>query len=523
MSTNRLDGLVPIPVRLLSREGSFRIDSDTIIAADELAMARGRQLSEMLAPAIGRRLSVAAPTPQDGCIALSIDASLANLGDEGYRISVTPRRAEVIARTSRGVFWGMQTLRQLLPDEIFSNSKADGVSWDIPAVDIEDRPRFAWRGMHLDCCRHFMPIEFLYKWVDLLSMHKIGVFHWHLTEDQGWRIEIKKYPKLTEVGAWRKETIVGHMRDKPYRFDGTRHGGSYSQDEIRKLVRYADERNVTIVPEIEMPGHSQAAIAAYPELGCTGKQIEVATSWGIMKDILNAEDSTIRFYQDVLSEVMELFPSTFIHVGGDEAVKDQWKASPRIQQRIKELGLKDEHELQSWFIRQMDQFLTSRGRRLVGWDEILEGGLAPGATVMSWRGEEGGIAAAKAGHDVVMAPHQYVYFDHLQSQDKAKEPPAFGGFTPIEKVYGYEPIPAALNEEQARRVLGAQGQIWTEYIPTSRQVEYMAFPRACALAEVVWSAKHPAGQRDFGTFRPRLRAHLERLKRMDVNFRELDG
>ncbi len=339
----------------------------------------------------------------------------------------------------------------------------------MPCGTIEDRPRFGWRGMMLDCSRHFMPIEFIYQWIDLLAIHKMNVFHWHLTDDQGWRIEIKKYPKLTEIGAWRKETLIGHALSKQqHRYDGTPHGGFYTQDQIRSVVKYAAARNVTVVPEIEMPGHSQAAIAAYRHLGNTAQPIDVWTSWGVNANILNVEESTIRFFQDVLTEVMELFPSPFIHIGGDEALKDQWKASPRAQARMAELGLKNEHELQSWFIRRMDEFLASRGRTLVGWDEILEGGLAPGAMVMSWRGEEGGIAAADAGHDVVMSPQQRVYFDHYQSENKDEEPLAIGGFTPIEHVYQYEPVPAAMDEKAAAHVQGAQAQLWTEYVPDPR-------------------------------------------------------
>ncbi len=517
---NQIDQIVPQPLKVTAGEGTFRIQPDTVIAACEAAGDRAEQLAELLAPAMGARLRVAVPTPVENCIALSIDANLSSsLGEEGYRLAVSSRRAELTAGTSGGVFWGMQTIRQLLPAQIFSPARVAGVAWEMPAVEIEDRPRFGWRGLMLDCARHFMPVEFIYKWIDLLSIHKMNVFHWHLTEDQGWRIEIKKYPKLTEVGAWRSQTRVGHSREKERRFDGKPHGGFYTQEQIRQVVRYAFQRNVTIVPEIEMPGHSVAAIAAYPELGNTGQQLQVWTDWGINPNILNAEDSTIRFYQDVLTEVMELFPSPFIHIGGDEAPKEQWEQSPRAQARIKELGLKNEHELQSWFIRQMDQFLSAHGRRLIGWDEILEGGLAPGATVMSWRGEEGGIAAAQAGHDVVMAPHLATYLNYYQVENGTGEPLAIGGFLPLETVYDYDPIPAALNDEQARHVLGAQGQLWTEYIPNPRHVEYMAYPRACALAEVVWSAKQP---RQLDQFVPRLKTHLQRLKLMDVNFHPLD-
>jgi len=503
-----LDRILPQPMRATPRAGTFIFSNRTSLAFEDSVAPEADLLAKLLS------LALPLKTSATGGITLRLDGDLKELGDEGYRLEITPEQIKLSARTARGIICGIQSLRQLLPHTITSPVA-------VPCCTIEDKPRFRWRGLMLDCGRHFMPVPFIYKWIDLLALHKMNVFHWHLTEDQGWRIEIKKYPKLTEIGARRKDTLVGHalpFRDR-YEYDGTPHGGFYSQEEIRQIVRYAARRNVTIVPEIEMPGHSQAAIAAYPELGNTENQLEVWNHWGITPNILNVEESTIRFYQDVLTEVMELFPSTFIHVGGDEAPKEQWKASPRAQARIRELGLRDEHELQSWFIRRMDEFLTAHGRRLVGWDEILEGGLAPGATVMSWRGEEGGIAAAKAGHDVVMAPQKRVYFDHYQSEDQQREPLAIGGFNPIESVYAYEPVPAALSEDEAKHVLGAQAQLWTEYMPTSAQVEYMAYPRACALAEVLWSPKR---DRNFDEFRPRLKLHLERLGALGVNYRPLE-
>jgi len=368
----------------------------------------------------------------------------------------------------------------------------------------------------VDVGRHFMPKERLLKFIDLIAMQKINTLQLHLTDDQGWRIEIKKYPKLTEIGSKRKQTRLGHERQSK-EFDGKPHGGFFTQQDIREIVAYARERFVNVVPEIEMPGHATAAIAAYPELGSTGKQLEVGTYWGVYKSIFNPSERTILFLQDVLGEVIELFPGRFIHVGGDEAPKDEWKASPQVQARIKELGLKDEAEMQSYFIRRMDQFLTSRGRRLIGWDEILEGGLAPGATVMSWRGTEGGIAAAKAGHDVVMTPTDYLYLDYYQSKDP-QEPLAIGGFVPLEKVYAYEPVPAELTPEQGKRVLGAQGNLWTEYIRTTQHLEYMAFPRLAAVAEMTWTPKQ---SKDLASFKERLKAQEERWRALGVNFRPL--
>jgi len=512
--------IIPKPVSAVAGEGIFTIGAETVIVADELTRERAGQLGEMLGAAMGWKLRVVRTEGKSNFIAMKVDPNLSDLGAEGYRAVIKPVGIQLVAKTSAGIFWAVQTLRQLLPPAVFSPTLVTGVTWAIPCGTIEDRPRFGWRGMMLDCSRHFMPIEFIYKWIDLLSLHKLNIFHWHLTDDQGWRIEIKKYPRLTAVGAFRKETLIGHARSTEKHFyDGKPHGGFYTQDQIRSVVKYAAQRNVTIVPEIELPGHSQAAIAAYPHLGNTGEEIQPWTSWGINANILNVEESTIEFYQDVLSEVMELFPSPFIHIGGDEAMKDQWKASRRAQARMAELHLEDEEELQSWFVRRMDDFLTSHGRKLIGWDEILEGGLASGAIVMSWRGEAGGIAAAQAGHDVVMATNQRVYFDSYQTEKKENEPLAIGGFIPVEQVYQYEPVPADLDEKAARHVQGAQGQLWTEYVPDSRHAEYMVFPRACALAEVVWS---PREQREFAAFRPRLKQHLERLKFMEVNFRPLD-
>jgi hexosaminidase len=431
------------------------------------------------------------------------------------------RASRIVARAFEpaGLFYAVQTLRQLLPPEIFREAPVRTVKWVIPAVVIEDWPRFSWRGAHLDVGRHFMPKEFVKKYIDLLALHKLNTFHWHLTEDQGWRLEIKQYPRLTEVGGWRKETIVGHQsRDRSqWQFDGVPHGGFYTQDDAREIVAYGRARFVTVVPEIEMPGHAVAAIAAYPQLGVTGEALEVATRWGIFSDILNAEPATVEFMQNVLREVMEIFPSRYIHIGGDEADKAKWKVNPRIQERIRELGLADEHELQSWFIRQMDAFLVSHRRRLVGWDEILEGGLAENAVVMSWRGTQGGIAAARAGHDVIMAPESHTYLNYYQIKDNAAERQlAHPGYLPLEKVYSFDPVPPELEPQYTRHVLGAQAQIWTEYLPHPKNVEYQAFPRLSALAEGVWT---PLERKDYASYVTRLSTHLQRLHALDVHYR----
>ena len=514
--------IVPRPESLSVGRGRFIINANTVIYTDAASADIARRFAASLLPATGLAIPVRVGAAPATGIVVQRSAGLTRLGDEGYELSATTRRVSVRARERAGVFYGLQTVRQLLPPQVFREAKVDSVTWAIPAVRIVDRPRFAWRGAHLDVGRHFMPKEFVKKYIDLIALQKMNTFHWHLTEDQGWRLEIRKYPRLTQVGAWRTQTVVGRQNSKTdsttWQFDGQRHGGFYTQDDAREIVAYARDRFVNVVPEIEMPGHALAAIAAYPELGVTGQPADVGTRWGVYANILNADSSTVSFMQDVLTEVMELFPSRFIHVGGDEADKALWKTSPRIQERIKELGVKDEHELQSWFIEQMDAFLTAHKRRLVGWDEILEGGLAPGATVMSWRGTQGGIDAARAGHDVIMAPTSHTYFDYYQSQNTAGEPLAIGGFVPLQMVYSFEPVPAELEPQYRAHILGGQGQIWTEYLPGPKQVEYMAFPRLTALAEVLWTKPE---RKDYRDFLDRLAVHLQRLSALDVAYRPL--
>jgi hexosaminidase len=504
--------LIPYPTQLELTRELFALTPQTHIAATPIAMPEAVKMATWMRPLTQLPLSFV-DNVIENAISLTLDPALqAELGGEGYRMSVAHTGVTIVAAKPAGLFYAGQTLRQLL----LSNATS------LPGCVIIDKPQFAWRGLHVDCGRHFMPVNAIKKMIDALALHKMNVFHWHLTEDQGWRLEIKKYPRLTQVGAWRKHSRVGHEKDPitgakgQNVFDAVPHGGFYTQAEAREVVAYAAERHITVVPEIEMPGHAQAAIAAYPELGNGAEPLEVCGHWGIIKHVFNVEDSTIAFLQDVLTEVLDIFPSPFIHVGGDECPKDEWRASPRAQAKMKALGLQDEHELQSWFIRQMDDFLTARGRRLVGWDEILEGGLARNATVMSWRGETGGITAAQAGHDVVMAPNTHLYFDYCQAQDKNSEPLSIGNFISVEKAYSYNPIHQNLNPEQAQHVLGAQAQLWTEYIPTPEHLEYMAFPRTCALAEVVWTAPE---HRDFAEFSGRLTLHLERLAMLGINFR----
>lgn len=514
--------IIPNPVHLKMVKGRFTLVDNLVIVVDENSAAIGRHLAARLAPATGYQFKILkkAPAGETVTLELKIDTRLERMGPEAYRIKVTPVKVSLRAAGLAGLFYATQTLLQLLPSQILRQAKMEGVDWSFPCVEIEDKPRFGWRGAMLDVSRHFMPKEFVKKVIDLLALHKMNVLHLHLTDDQGWRIEIKKYPRLTSVGGWRAETLAGHFfaNENPV-YDATPHGGFYTQEDVRELVAYASDRCVNIVPEIEMPGHSQAAIAAYPELGNTGQTLPVFTTWGINENVYNVNESTLTFMKDVLEEVVGLFPSTFIHVGGDECPKIQWKESADAQARKKTLGLEDEDALQSYFIRQIDAYLTAKGRRLIGWDEILEGGLAQNATVMSWRGEEGGILSANAGHDVVMAPNEFTYLDHYQSEDQEHEPLAIGGFLPMSKVYAYEPIPKGIAPDKSHHVLGAQVQLWTEYVPTPKQAEFMIFPRLSAFSEVAWS---PKKGKDYDGFLARLAAHVERLDALDVNYRRLD-
>lgn len=432
---------------------------------------------------------------------------------EGYNLNIFEDKIDIKAATDQGAFYAVQSLRQLMPSALEDGTfKEDEIK--IVAVSIADAPQFSYRGMHLDVSRHMFSVDFIKKYIDALAMLKMNTFHWHLTDDQGWRIEIKKYQKLQEVSAYRDETLVGHYSDQPHQFDGKRYGGYYTQEEVKDIVAYASERFVTVIPEIEMPGHSQAVIAAYPELGCTGEQAEVATKWGVFEAIYCTKDETFNFLEDVLDEVLELFPSQYIHIGGDEAPKSRWKSCNDCQKRIMAAGLKDEHELQNYFITRMENYLNSKGRQIIGWDEILEGGLAPNATVMSWRGTSGAVEAAKSGHNVVMTPTSHCYFDYYQS-DNEDEPLAIGGFLPLEKVYGFNPIPDELTSEESKYVLGAQGNIWTEYIATEEQLEYMAFPRMLAMSEVVWSQPE---NKDYKDFVPRLEVFNKRLEVLGINY-----
>ena len=503
--------IIPLPEHLQMLEGSFRITSDTPVWVDGPAefTRTAEFLSKRFETVTGKPLKFAEEFPRSGAIYfMQADGYPA----EGYQLRVESGRILIESTDGAGAFYALQTLLQLLPEECLSDSRVSGVDWTIPSVDIEDAPRFPYRGMHLDCCLHFFDIDFLKKYIDVMAFHKVNRFHWHLTEDQGWRLEIKKYPLLTEKGQWRKETVVGSLSSGVY--DGQRYGGYYTQEQVRDLVQYAAERYVTIIPEIELPGHALAAIACYPELSCgLEDHYETATKWGIFKQVYCPKEETFAFLEDVFDEVIDLFPSELIHIGGDECPKASWKACPHCQALIRREGLKDEFELQSWFIQRMERYINSKGRQIIGWDEILQGGLAPNARVMSWLGEEGGIKAAQQHHEVVMAPYPKYYLDYWQG-DPDSEPLAMGGPTLLRTMYEYNPVPEVLDAEQRKYIIGVEGCVWTEYMPTPARVEYMAWPRMCAIAESGWSR----APKDWDAFTRRLETHLGRLDRLDVGY-----
>jgi len=510
--------IIPYPKQLIPELGSFTINKLTSIqcsSSNPDITKLVNQFKDHVNTVTGFNLVTRDISTSDTVNSIIFELSSATLPTEGYSLSVSPKSIRISASTANGFFYGLQTLYQLLPSEIYGFQLAERIKWSLPSVRILDAPRFAYRGLHLDVCRHFFPVEFIKKYIDAMAIHKLNSFHWHLTDDQGWRIEIKKYPKLTEIGSKRDETMVGNYTEYfPQKYDGKPYGGFYTQNEAREIVNYAKDRFITVIPEIEMPGHAQAAIAAYPFLSCTPDSIlKVATKWGIFKDVYCPTDTTFHFLEDVLTEVMDIFPSKFIHIGGDECPKNRWKANADCQSLIKTLRLKDENGLQSYFIERIEKFVNSKGRMIIGWDEILDGGLAPNATVMSWRGTEGGIAAAKSGHDVIMTPGNYCYFDKYQA-DAASEPITIGGFLPLHMVYQYEPVPSELNVEESKHILGAQANVWTEYMQTSESVEYMAFPRVSALSEVLWGTKE---NRNWESFCKRMPADFDRYEQLSIH------
>jgi hexosaminidase len=515
--------IIPQPVSMEMHSGTFNFSKATTVIASKSDIHEANMLNVYLKKLYGFTLPVKnkiSATPKGSSIVFKL---LTPGKKDEYNLDVNANQITISSASNEGLFYGMQTLLQLLPatKENFSTSVS------IPELTIKDYPRFQYRGMHLDVGRHFFDVDFIKKYLDYMAYYKYNTFHWHLTEDQGWRIEIKRYPRLTSVGAYRNGTIIGHYPGIGN--DSMHYGGYYTQDQIKEIVKYAQERFITIIPEIEMPGHASAAIAAYPQLSCfpdqsteikdntpwvgsrTGKQVQ--QTWGVFPDVFCPSEYTFKFIENVLDEVMALFPSTYIHIGGDESPKTYWKKSAFCQQLIKEKNLKDENELQSYFIQRIEKYLNSKGRSIIGWDEILEGGLAPKATVMSWRGEQGGIAAAQQNHNVIMTPGKYVYFDHAQT--KNADSVTIGGYLPLDTVYDYHPIPSELNDSESHFVLGAQANVWTEYMSNPQKVEYMIFPRMSALSEVLWS---PKDKRNLEEFKEELPEMYKRYELWGANY-----
>jgi len=507
--------VIPLPQEIINNQGEpFIINNAVKIVCPQRnnKMRKNAQfLADYIKDATGKQLAVITNASADHAIVIKLKSASTN--KEAYKLTVTNKNITISAATEAGIFYGIQTLRKSIP---LVKTETDIV---MPAVQINDYPRFGYRGMMLDVGRHFFPVTFIKKYIDILALHNINNFHWHLTEDQGWRIEIKKYPNLTKVGSKRTETVIGHNSGT---FDGIPYEGFYTQAQIKEIVAYAQDRFITIIPEIDMPGHMLGALASYPEFGCTGGPYKVGTQWGVNDDVLCVgNEKTMQFVEDVLGELIQLFPSKYIHIGGDECPKVRWKTCQKCQARIKAEGLvadakhSAEDRLQSYCISRAEKFLNSKGRKIIGWDEILEGGLAPNATVMSWRGMSGGIEAAKQKHDVIMTPNSHMYFDHYQSTDTEKEPIAIGGYLPVNVVYSFEPVPASLTEDEKKYILGAQANLWTEYVPTTKQVEYMLLPRMAALCEVQWTMPEKKNYQDFLTRIPRL---IDIYKVQNYNF-----
>lgn len=512
--------VIPQPLQVTQTTGVYQLTSNV-----KIVVGNGNQLAdqaEFLKNRILRATGLDLKTVEKASgktINLQMETGLnGTLGAEGYSLTVSKREVKILAASPEGVFYGIQTLLQLLPPEIYSDKVMEGIKWNLPLVQITDKPRFAWRGFLLDVSRHFFPPSYIYDVLDYMAVHKLNRFQMHLTDDQGWRVEIKKYPKLTEIGAWRVNREDRHWNSREIQKPGEKatYGGYYTQEDIRKFVAYAAQRNIVIIPEIEMPAHATASLASYPEFSCTGNPLTVLPGgiWPCNNIYCAGKEETFTFLQDILAEVIAIFPSEYIHIGGDEADKTQWVKCKACQKRIKDQGLKDEKELQSYFIQRIEKFLNAQGRQLIGWDEILEGGLAQNAAVMSWRGTEGGIAAAKAGHPVVMTPTSYCYIDYYQGSPES-EPLAIGGYLPLEKVYSFDPVPQGLSADEAKMILGAQANLWTEYVSDSLHANYMSFPRLTALAELCWTSP---GQKNFDDFSIRLIHQLSRFDVMGLNY-----
>ena len=501
--------IIPQPKQLTPQKGVFTLRKGANVSIGNEVFAPAADLLVRQANRVADLGLTTSKGKGSSGIVFSLNPAL---GKEAYVLNVSAKKIDIQASTGAGAFYAMQTLLQLMPAPMSGDQKIS-TAITVPNCNISDEPRFSYRGLMLDVGRYYFKVEDIKRFLDVMAIYKLNTFHWHLTEDQGWRIEIKKYPLLTKISSVRNETMLGHYRDKKY--DGKPYGGFYTQDQIREVVAYATSKYIDVIPEIEMPGHSQAVLAAYPQFGCNPDKIyQVATRWGVSEDVLAPREETFAFLQDVLTEVMDLFPGQYIHIGGDECPKTQWKESRFCQDLIKKLGLKDEHELQSYFIRRIDKFVTSKGKKLLGWDEILEGGLSPNAMVMSWRGVKGGVEAAKQNHDVVMSPNSFFYLDYYQSDSKT-EPLAIGGNLPLSKCYSFEPDLPELTAEEAKHVVGIQANVWTEYINNIEYAEYMTYPRALALSEVAWSPKAP---KDYPAFKKRLEAHLPHMDALKINY-----
>lgn len=518
--------IIPQPNQIAPKEGRFQLSNKvSVITTDCLPEVKAIADSFIVRTQNISGITLKSSSREHADLPTIRFVTVEDMPDEGYKLMVTPNEISLTASQPNGFYYGMQTIYQLLPPAIYGKELAKREDWSLPAVEVEDAPRFPYRGLMLDVCRHFSSIDYIYKFIDLLAMHKMNTFHWHLTDDQGWRIEIKKYPKLTEVGSKRKETLVDYyFTNWPQVFDGKEHGGYYTQEQIKDVVAYAASKYITVIPEIEMPGHALAAIASYPELSCTPDTMyDVTGKWGIFKEVFCPTDTTFKFLEEVLDEVIELFPSSYIHIGGDECPKNAWQNCTNCQLLIKQLGLKDdttpnavdgkkhtkEEKLQSYFITRMEKYLNSKGRNIIGWDEILEGGLAPNATVMSWRGVQGGINAAKAGHDAIMTPSTYAYLDQYQEEPEIA-PTTIGGYNTLKKTYSYNPVSNDADELLQQHIIGIQGNIWTEYMQNDERRDYQAFPRAIALAETGWTIDE---NKNWKSFCKRI---VEDFARMDV-------
>lgn len=496
--------LIPQPVNLKLENGYFQLSSSTKILNNGNSTQSSDYLAKQIKRQVGLNFNNNSKVGNEIVFNIIAKENFSSKNPEAYQLNIKKGKISINATSEKGLFLGIQTLLQL----IFEHKK----DFKIPDLQIVDEPQFSWRGMHLDVSRHFFSVDEVKQYLDYLALYKMNTFHWHLTDDQGWRIEIKRYPKLTSIGSMRKETIVGKNDSKT--FDGKPYGGFYTQEQIKDVIKYAEKLNITIIPEIEMPGHALAALSAYPELACTPGPFEAATKWGVFDDVFCPKEETFTFLDNVLDEVIQLFPSQYIHIGGDECPKTRWKESKFCQDLIKEKNLKDEQGLQSYFIQRIEKYVNSKGRKIIGWDEILEGGLAPNAAVMSWKGTSGGIEAARSKHFAVMTPGEFCYFDHYQGNPD-HEPLAIGGFLPLKKVYSYEPITTELSKEEMPYILGAQANLWTEYIPNFEQVQYMLFPRLMALSEVSWGTSDPE---KYDAFETRVKKQFRLLNHLKINY-----